>query len=35
MGMEHHVSIVYGDWREELRAFGKLAGLQVVDLTEE
>lgn len=35
MGMEHHVSIVYGEWRKELRAFGRLVGLPVVDLTSE
>ncbi len=32
-GMEHHVSIVYGDFRAELRAFAALVGLPVVDLT--
>ncbi len=32
-GLEHHVSIVYGDVREELRAFARMAGLEVLELT--
>lgn len=33
MGLEHHVSIVYGDYREELRHVARLVGLPVVELT--
>jgi L-fucose isomerase-like protein len=33
LGLEHHVSIVYGDYREELRSVARLAGLPVVELT--
>ncbi|HQY94648.1 MAG TPA: hypothetical protein PLS79_23775, partial [Caldilinea sp.] len=32
MGLEHHVSIVYGDYRAELRSFARLVGLEVVEL---
>lgn len=33
MGLEHHVSIVYGDYRAELRSAARLVGLPVVELT--
>jgi L-fucose isomerase-like protein len=33
MGLEHHVSIVYGDYRAELRHVARLVGLPVVELT--
>jgi L-fucose isomerase-like protein len=33
LGLEHHVSIVYGDYCEELRSVARLAGLPVVELT--
>lgn len=33
MGLEHHVSIVYGDYRAELRHVARLVGLRVVELT--
>ena len=32
-GLEHHVSITYGDVRPALRAFAKLVGLDVLELT--
>ncbi|HRW46650.1 MAG TPA: hypothetical protein P5333_03985 [Caldilinea sp.] len=32
-GLEHHVSITYGDYQEELRGFARLAGLAVLELT--
>lgn len=32
-GMEHHVSMIYGDFRDELRIFAQLAGLPILDLT--
>ena len=32
-GLEHHVSITYGDYQEELRGFARLAGLPVLELT--
>jgi L-fucose isomerase-like protein len=32
-GLEHHVSIVYGDVREELRVFARMTGLEVLELT--
>jgi L-fucose isomerase-like protein len=32
-GLEHHFCIVYGDYREELRAFARLADLPVLELT--
>lgn len=31
-GWEHHVSLVHGDAAESLRAFGKMAGLEVTEL---
>jgi len=33
MGLEHHVSIVYGDYRAELHHIARLVGLPVVELT--
>ncbi|MCB0043834.1 MAG: hypothetical protein KDD92_00205 [Caldilineaceae bacterium] len=33
-GLEHHVSLVYGDVRAGLRAFARLVGLGVIELTE-
>ncbi len=33
LGLEHHVSIVYGEHRDELRHVARLAGLPVVELT--
>ncbi|MBE2238388.1 MAG: hypothetical protein IAE81_11390, partial [Caldilineaceae bacterium] len=32
MGLEHHVSIVYGDYRAELRSLARQVGLEVVEL---
>ncbi|MBK8047464.1 MAG: fucose isomerase [Anaerolineales bacterium] len=32
-GLEHHVSITYGDFCEELRNFARLSGIQVLELT--
>lgn len=32
-GLEHHISLVYGDYRAELHAFAKLTGLPVLELT--
>ncbi len=32
-GLEHHISLVYGDYCAELRAFAKLTGLPVLELT--
>ncbi|MFN8470072.1 MAG: hypothetical protein U0X20_31245 [Caldilineaceae bacterium] len=32
-GLEHHFSIIYGDFRAELAAFAALTGLPVLDLT--
>jgi L-fucose isomerase-like protein len=32
-GLEHHMSITYGDVRPALRAFAKLVGLDVLELT--
>lgn len=32
-GVEHHLSVVYGDVREELRAFARIAHLDVLELT--
>lgn len=32
-GLEHHLCLVYGDYRDELRAFARLIGLSLVDLT--
>lgn len=32
-GLEHHFSITYGDYQEELRGFARLAGLTVLELT--
>jgi hypothetical protein len=31
-GLEHHVSLTYGDVRSELRAFAELVGLPVLEL---
>jgi L-fucose isomerase-like protein len=33
IGLEHHLSIVYGDYRAELRSVARLVGLPVVELT--
>lgn len=33
MGMEHHLCMVYGDHLNSLRAFARLAGLPVIELT--
>lgn len=32
-GLEHHFSITYGDVREELRIFARMAGLSILELT--
>lgn len=32
-GMEHHLSLVYGDYGEALRAFARLTGLPIIELT--
>ena len=32
-GLEHHFCIAYGDTRDELRAFAKLTGLPILELT--
>jgi len=32
-GLEHHTAIVYGDYRPALRAFARLIGIEVVELT--
>ncbi len=32
-GLEHHFSITYGDYRDELRGFARLARLPVLELT--
>jgi len=32
-GLEHHVCLVYGDYRTELHALAKLVGLEVLELT--
>ncbi|MBR5542574.1 MAG: hypothetical protein IKU65_00570 [Oscillospiraceae bacterium] len=31
-GVAHHVCMVYGDWREELRLYAHYAGLSVVEI---
>ncbi len=32
-GLEHHTAIVYGEYRPALRAFARLIGIEVVELT--
>jgi hypothetical protein len=32
-GVEHHLSLVYGDVRPELRAFAMMVGLPLLELT--
>jgi L-fucose isomerase-like protein len=32
-GLEHHFNITYGDYRQELRDFARLVGLDVLELT--
>jgi len=34
MGMEHHLCMVYGEYTESLRAFARLTGLPIIELTE-
>jgi L-fucose isomerase-like protein len=32
-GLEHHFSIIYGDYRAELAAFARVAGFPILELT--
>ena len=32
-GLEHHFNLTYGDYRQELRDFARLVGIDVLELT--
>jgi L-fucose isomerase-like protein len=34
-GLEHHVSLVYGNYLNEIKAFAKLVGIPVLDMSKE